>query len=268
MSRRSRDRIVVLDNVGGTNEAQTYAETAAVVARDGTDRNYEHASIVALDRVILRLLRDELADLIAHPDKLDRLFHQILGETVKQAEVDEWVAYVVDQQPCVSSAYPHSGSHFPGFFIVLEGDEESKTFVGNDVGAKLGNAPGDDADYKGSFFDQTHGIFIYAQNPDAVAMLYYLGKMILLGGSDALTAAGAMDLHLSGGELSPQEAYIPVDMFLRKLTVRLMAPMTVEKLRRQPHASRVRVTGVHASDVVVDGRRGGVHHRPDCDGDE
>lgn len=265
MSRRSRDGIV-LDNVGGTSEAAQYAETKPVVQRDGTDRNLAHASIVMLDRVLFRLLRNEVRDLVENQEKTERLLLQFFDATVLTEEIGEWVEYVTVNPPTVTMGYPRSTARFPCFSIVMEGEEESMKFVGNYAGTKLGDAPGDDADYVGSMFDQSLAVYIYDHNPDGVAMLYHLAKMIVLAGSDALTASGAMDLHLSGGDLSPQEAYIPVDMFARRLLVGLKSTQTVERLRRQPRASRVTVSGVHASDVVVDGRRGGVHHSPhECD---
>lgn len=63
-------------------------------------------------------------------------------------------------------------------------------------------------------------------------------------------------MRFSGGELNPEEMYLPDNMFARVLRISCTAPMSIPKLIID--AAKVRILGLYMDDIVVDGIRGGV----------
>ena len=110
-------------------------------------------------------------------------------------------------------------------------------------------------------FDSQHGCYIYAEHPDVCLYLYHFVKMIMLGGKDWLLSKGVTEMTISGGELMPNEEYLPENMFSRVVNVKTMAPFVVPR-PALVDARKAKVVGIYADDVVVDGVRGGVHPYP------
>ena len=109
----------------------------------------------------------------------------------------------------------------------------------------------------------TYGIYVYAQNPDQVIYLYQFAKMVLFGAKQALECAGFINTRFSGGEISPEEMYLPENMYARVLRLQCVAPITVPRLTGGPAT----ITAIHMHDIVVDGIRGGVTPYEAEDGD-
>jgi hypothetical protein len=263
----------LLRNLGGTFE-QT--DDRAKPFFDGPQAAEMRTSIVMVERIILAVLRSEVERLSADTDEaraeLNRIFSHIFDPTVGVAERAEFAADFQRRPPVTVLGYPRTTTEMPCFAVILESDEEGEAGVlGKYAGQTLEDEDppgGEDAEYEGAFFDQSYGIYIYAEHPDVCAYLYQFCKLLLFGARQALEAAGIIDPTYSGGELTPEEMYLPENMFARVLRIRAKSMMTVPRLFLHRDGRRLRVTGIFMEDVVVDGRRGGVMPYVATEGDE
>lgn len=255
--RNARDRVV--RDLGGDQELADSDAAAEENAAAGSDLIQQKTSVALLDRVVLRILKKTTDRLIANPEEVDRFFQHYFGASLHPEELVEWIAHFKANPPHVGLGYPNESSRFPGIYIILESDSSVQTFVGDYGGETIADEAGEEAEYLAEFQRATLGLYVYAMHPDVCSMLYHYGRMMMLGASAAFSAAGAMDRSISGGELSPQEAYIPQNMFLRVVRVELSSALTVPQLKDYERASRLRTGGIYVCDVVVDGMVGGVH---------
>lgn len=230
---------------------------------DGPGLAELRTSVVLPERLIRRVLLDEVTRLAAQPDELRRFFSHFFDPTSSEAERDAYVRDFQRNPPLVTMGYPRMGAELPCFAVVLTSDQEAdgEAALGNYVGETLEGeqAPGyEDQYYEGAFFDQQNSIYVFAQHPDQTLYLYQLAKLVLLGAREALHNAGMISPSYSGGELSPNEIYLPDSVFSRVLNVSYKVLMTVPKVFTHRDGSRLRMTGIFAEDVVVDGIPGGV----------
>jgi len=253
----------LLRNLGGTFE-QT--DERATQFFSGPMQTEMRTSVVMAERLLLAVLRSEVDRLAADTDEaraeLNRIFGHIFDPTIGANERASFATDFQRRPPTTVLGYPRTTTEMPCFALTLESDEEGESpILGKYVGQTLdGEDPpgGEDAEYEGAFFDQVYGIYVYAQHPDVCAYLYQFCKLLLFGARQALEAAGLIDLTYSGGELTPEEMYLPEDLYARVLRVRAKTMMTIPRLLLHRDGSRLRVTGIFMKDVVVDGVRGGV----------
>jgi len=263
----------LLRNLGGTFE-QT--DERAQPFFDGPIQTEMRTSVVMAERILLAVLRSEVARLSADTDEargeLTRIFSHIFDPTIGATERASFVTDFQRRPPTTVLGYPRTTTEMPCFAMTLENDEEGEApILGKYVGQTLeGEDPpgGEDAEYEGAFFDQTYGIYVYAQHADQCAYLYQFGKLLLFGARQALEAAGIIDPTYSGGELTPEEMYLPENLYARVLRVRAKTLMTVPRLLLHRDGRRLRATGIFMKDVVVDGMRGGVTPYAEVPGDE
>ncbi len=260
MSRKDK---TLLRNLGGETEA------AVTDFFDGPDQAQSRTSITLVERLLLAVLRSEVDRLAASLDEATRIFSHIFDPTMSEAERVLFVDKFMSEPPKTVLSYPRETAEFPCYAVVLDSESESQSLLGDHAGETVeGEDEDEPAEYQGAIFEQVHAVYTYAQHPDLVAYLYQLSKMILLGAKTALMRSGLASVSFAGGELSPEEMYLPDNMFARQLRVTSTSAQTVPRLL-SPDPARVRLVGIHREDVVVDGIRGGVlTYEPDDDGSE
>lgn len=259
-----------LRNLGGTFE-----ETINPYF-NGPPSAETRTSIVFIERFILAILRSEIERLTADPgdrSEINRIFGHIFDPSATAEMRHKYVANFCKSPPQVVLGYPRVSAEFPCYSVTLDSDEEADpALLGKYAGATLeGEIPAnnEDLEFEGAFFTQRYTVYVYAEHPDVCSYLYQLAKMILFGARSALEAAGGIDLHYGGGELRPDEGYIPENMFARYLTVTCTSMMTVPRVLTYRLQDQLRVTGIFAEDVVVEGVQGGVHgYVPGVEDDE
>jgi len=225
-----------------------------------------------VERILLALIRSEVDRLKEDRTELSRFFKHFFDPTAGEEAREEFVTFFIKNPPVTVLGYPRTTADFPCFSVVLENDEEVEPgLLGHYVGTTQPDEMPDDAEdneYEGAFFEQSFGVYIYAENPDVCAYLYQFLKLTLFGSRLALEQAGLLNIHYSGGELTPQE-YLPENMFARVLHMKCQSMMTIPKLLSYKDGRKLRVTGVFREDVVVDGVPGGVVTIPKrCEDDE
>lgn len=220
-------------------------------------------SILMIERLLRALLAETIDSLSDASDSqatadLNRFFSHFYDPTITTAERNDFIKNFQTIPPKAILGYPRSTAQFPCFSIILEGEQETQGFIGDYAGETTIDEDVKDAEeYLGAFYDSTYGIYIYAEHPDVCAYLYQFAKSVIHAGKAFLFSCGVLSMNLSGGELAPDETYMPENMFMRVLRVQLTAPMTVPAfLRADPR--KVRVTGIFRPDVVVDGVPSGV----------
>lgn len=220
-------------------------------------------SIVMPERVMLALLRSEVTRLAKAENigELRRFFGHFFDPMITEDERESYVTDFQRQPPLPRLGYPRTGAEFPCYAIVMESDEEDQAALAGYLGQTQPGDPADEAEeYKGSMFEQTYGIYVFAQHPDVCLYLYHFAKAVMLGSKIVLAECGIIDPHFGGSEMTPQEQYLPENMFVRRLGVTVKTLHTVPLMLR-PDPASVRVTGVWANDTVVSGIRGGVTPR-------
>jgi hypothetical protein len=216
-------------------------------------------SVTIPERVLLGILRTEVDRLAADKSELERFFSHFFDPLTDKNERDSWVNSFTKRPPKVVLGYPRTSSEFPCYSVVLEAERETDEPLGHYLGQSLEDEGGDTSfEYTGSMFEQTFGIYVYAEHPDVCIYLYQFAKAVYLGAHETMLCCGLIDPSYSGGELAPDEGYLPENMFVRVLRVSLKSLTTVPRVL-SPDPSRARVTGIFADDIVVSGVRGGVH---------
>lgn len=245
----------MLRNLGGT-----FDETVEPFF-DGPDSAEVRTSVVMVDRILIGLLRSEIERLRKDKEETTRFFSHFfdptMGETERKAIVDNFVS----DPPQVVMGYPKAGVELPIFAVVTTSDDETEPgLLGDYFGQTLEDEDppgGDEAEYEGAFFEQVYTIFIYAHHPDVASYLYQVTKLIMVGARDVLESAGFIDTRFSGGELSPDEVYLPDNVFARALTVRGKSAMTTPTLLPYRDGNALSVLVMH-EDMVLGGVRGRV----------
>lgn len=258
-------------NLGGTSfqDDERFAEPFF----DGPPQAEMRTSIVLPERLIRAVLASEVDRLAGDEDELRRFFAHFFDPTSSAAERDTYVSNFIAAPPRVTLGYPRSTADLPIFTITLSSDEEEedKQVLANYMGTTLpGERPpgGADQEYEGIIATQTNAITIFAQHPDQCLYLYHFAKLVLIGAREALHAAGMISPTFSGAELSPQEVYLPDNVFARVLNVHYMNTVTVPKLFSYRDGRLLRVTGIFGKDIVVDGQRGAVVPYEETFGDD
>jgi len=231
------------------------------------DRTYTTApgrySVVMPERVLISLLRTEV-DRLAAPENVRLLrgfFSHFFDPMVGEAERESYVTSFQRSPPSTKLGYARSSSDFPCYAVVLESDKQSDDALADYLGETTPHEPDAVAkEYVGSMFEQTIGIYVFAEHPDVCLYMYQLAKAILIGSLHTLTEYGILDPRYDGSDLNPQETYLPETMFTRRLGVTLKSLMSVPNVLAVDPA-RVRIGGLFAEDIAVGGVRGALRGR-------
>lgn len=240
---------------------------------DGPPQTEMRTSIVLPERLIRAVLEAEVERLAADEDELRRFFSHFFDPTSSATERDTYVSNFIAAPPNVTLGYPRHTADLPIMAITLTSDEEEEgdQVLGNYMGTTLPEErpPGGvDQEYEGIISTQMNSITVFAQHPDVTLYLYHFARLVLVGAREALHQAGMISPTFSGAELSPQDVYLPDNVFARVLNVHYKTTMTVPKLFSYRDGRRLRVTGIFGKDIVVDGRRGGVVTYQETFGDD
>jgi hypothetical protein len=202
-----------------------------------------------IERLIYIALQQGLADVITDPHLLERYFEEQHG--LDPSEIAGIRALVEESPPTIIHQYPRVDSTFPLYAIVLAGERETTSLLGDD-----GNDIFDDDDddrgsgQKAQIWDHDHTILCVSQHPDVTRYIYELAKFFLIRAIDFFISNGLLDTKLSGADLAPDPRYIPAHLFVRQLTMTATREhrQLGERLRRA-----TRIAGVHVDDGAAIG---------------
>lgn len=259
----------LLRNMGETSGAAD-ARFGAAFYPTAPAESQIRTSIVLPERLFLGILRTEVERLSKDVAELRRFFGHFFDPTVGAEERETYVRAFQGTPPVVTLGYPRITMELPIVAIVNTSDEEDEEgFLYNLVSeTRPGEEVAEDQEYQGAFWTQVFSVYVLANHPDVTLYLYHFVKLSLFAAKDVLMRSGLMELHYGGGELSPEETYMPENAFGRVLTVRCKTMQTVPKVLEHVDSRRLRIAGIFRDDVVVDGLRGGVKADGVCDGDE
>lgn len=226
------------------------------------------SSVMMVERLIVLLLKETTNKIKDDDNELNRFFSHFFDPTAGEAERKEFVKRFKQRPPKTLMGYARSTSQFPCFAVVLNSDDEQEALVGDYIGQTLpDDHEGEATEYEGAFFDSVYATYIYSEHPDECAFLYQYAKAVLHGGKEWFLACGVEEVTLSGGELAPDENYMPENMFVRVLRVNAKSQLSVPRLMRAD-PRKLRLGGLYLDDIVVDGVRGGIHPKADLEGGE
>ena len=112
------------------------------------------------------------------------------------------------------------GTSFPAVNILLPYVQDSRSSLG--LSSELEYT--DDSktvleEVKEKFKEAKYSIMFVGDNGDLIALLYYVFDYMLLADSDRLEAYGFYNVNLSGSDLSVERSLIPMNLFMRSLSV-------------------------------------------------
>lgn len=244
-TRRRRDA----KNIGGT----------IGIDRELPPLSAARTNVINIERLLVALLRAEVERFRTEPELLRKFFAHMFDPLIGETEREEFVTNFTRLPPEVVLGYPRTSTQFPCFAVILQEDAEDQNFIGDFVGETEDDEEDaiDYMEYAGVLCTNSYGIYIYAQHPDVCLYLYYFAKMIVFGAKPLFLANGMTDVSISGGEVAPDEQYLPDNMFMRTLTVSGHSMFTVPQFALTDRR-RLRVLGLYRDDVVVDGVQGGI----------
>jgi hypothetical protein len=205
-----------------------------------------------LERLLFIALQDGIAETLAKPALMERFFRETRELSLE--EIAGIRTFFEAQPPNIIHAYPRTDSKFPLFAIVLANETESQQFLGDQGGMVgfgvdlLGEATldGDDPDLGAneiaSIEDQTYMVLVATRNPDTTIYYYQLAKFWLKRARAFLKQQGVSNLTFSGGDLAPDERYMPANLFVRQLTIQCKVP---EILVGQKEPSAFKLDGIY-----------------------
>lgn len=208
-------------------------------------------SVLMPQRLIYRLLTATVRKLVAQPDDARRFFSSFFDAAMGDAERNEFTNAFLRNPPKTILGFARSAASMPCYAVVSNEEHETETFLADDIGSD------GTFEYKGSHWDETITVFTYSEHPDTALMLYHVSKAILLAGRSLLEHEGIVEFSCSGGELQPDENYMPENLFSRALRVSVKYPLNVPKFLDADPAKLAVL--IYACDVTVDGIQGGVH---------
>jgi hypothetical protein len=239
VERKLRRNLGVVEHEGDPNFAPKHGE------RD---------SILLVERLLRVLLSESVTKLQNDENECRRFFSHFFDPTVDEDEREEFITNFRNFPPRSIQGYARMGAELPVFSIVLTSDNETDEFVGQFADDEAGT------EFVASFFESVYSIYVCASHPIQAVYLYQFAKSVVLSGKIALLANGCHTVSISGGELAPDEQYMPENMYIRVLRVSVKAPATVPRIL-PVDPRRLKLAGIFAHDVVVDGYPGGVSLR-------
>lgn len=255
-TRKKRDA----KNLGGT----------VGIDRDLPALSAARTNVINIERLLVQLLRLETERFKEDPELLRMFFKHMFDPLVGEAEREEFVTNFVRLPPETVLGYPRTSTQFPCFAVILQEDAEDQNFLG-DFGGETEDDEEVETDgykeYAAALCNNSFGIFVYAQHPDVCLYLYYFAKMIIFGAKPLFLSNGMTEVTISGGEVAPDEQYLPDNMFMRTITVRGQSMFTVPAFALV-NRRRLRLLGLYRDDVVVDGVQGGITAERFDDDDE
>lgn len=260
MSRKDK----LLRNLGGTVAVEK-SEACDIVGAQA-----DRTSVIMIERLIHAILKTECDRLVADESEATRYFSHFFDPILGETERAEFVKHFRRQPPKIVIGYPKTTVEFPCIAIVLNSDEETQNLLADYMGmTKDGVDPisAEAIEARGAWFEASHMVYVYAEHPDVTTYLYHFTKLVLFGAKPTFLGCGIEDVRFSGGELAPDEGYLPEYAFVRWVNVKTISKSTVPRLL-DPDPRRISITGIFMDDVVVDGVRGGVTAIPfDPNGD-
>lgn len=227
------------------------------IRREVPLREAAYTSIISPESLIVKLFRGEIDRLVGDERLLKEVFAQIFDATIGSEEREEFTTHFLARFPKTYLGYARAGGEFPCYAVTLMDESEDETFLGSYVGERDEDESQKPSEYVGSFWSSTYGIYVYAEHPDVCLYLYQFAKMLMTAGNEWLLSNGIQEIKLSGGELAPDQNYMPENMFIRVLRVTTKVPNTfLAGLLANPR--HIKLVGLHREDVVVDGVPGGV----------
>jgi hypothetical protein len=234
MTKKRRDA----KNLGGT----------IGIDRDVPPLSAARTNVINIERLLVKLLRAEVERFKEDTDLLRKFFRH------------KFITNFQRLPPEVVLGYPRTSTQFPCFAVILQEDAEDQNFIGDFAGETEDDEeidPNGYMEYAGVLCNNAYGVFIYAQHPDVCLYLYYFAKMVIFGAKPFFLSNGMTEVTIDGGEVAPDEQYLPDNMFIRTLTVRGQSMFTVPQFALA-NRRRLRLLGLYRDDVVVDGVQGGI----------
>lgn len=236
-----------LDPIAAKREKRNIGPVLTIPGTDGPVTE----SITMVERFLLRLLRVTIDYLKDNPAETKRLFRHLFDATVNDEEIDQLIIEFNKNTPKVQQGYAREAAEFPLYAIVMLNEEEQDT----PIGQYMGIDEDEHEEFIGSTFKSTFGIFCYSNNADYTGYLWHLAKAIVLGGIKLLLSNGVNEVSMSGGDLTPEDARMPPNLYVRVLNVITVQPTHVPRILT---SFTTQLLGLHLSHLRIDGVLGGI----------
>lgn len=169
-----------------------------------------------IHRYIQAILTTGIAAYKADPVLVDDLFDQLYE--LEDSEVNAIKTYFQQKGFTVYSGYPRIDSKPPYVAVILAGEGESDTYIGDYAGmiTEDGHVLYG-AEVEGSIWEHNYHIPVVTEHPDITQYMYELVKSVMLAGLPTLVDQECMQFSFSGQDLAPDPRYLPARYFIRQL---------------------------------------------------
>jgi hypothetical protein len=205
-----------------------------------------------LERLLFRIISQEIAQIRAQPRRLTHLFRY--QAQLEQTEFDAICTYLESTNIAVTHNYPRKAPTFPCYTIVLGREREERQFLGHDGEILRADDPEvlaglfpEATSTTSSFYSSTYHIYVVTQQPDHTIYLYQILKWILTLNKDALSLQGIHVSILEGSDVAPDKDYMPESLFIRQLNVTLRSEFKVISEELPELGAFTEVGGIHVN---------------------
>lgn len=180
------------------------------------------------ERFIYRVIEDQIAEFQANPKLLRCYFEDVKG--LDSTEVDEILRYFQSKPPSILHSFARKHDDPPYYAIVLAEETETETAMSDYVGA-VGEREVQDLDGNqvfesdpilGYISEKTFMILTVTEHPDVTRYYYELLRAFMMRGREFLREqGGALTMRYMGGDIAPDENYLPAHLIVRQFTLRV-----------------------------------------------
>lgn len=172
--------------------------------------------IPALELYIKELLTEELSEIRANPNIINKMF-SLVGD----ARIAEFKQFISSKPVTVGLSYPRNEqAELPTVRIFLNSEEQENMAIG-DVFETFYLEDEEMEEFQmGVLMNFNFRIELWGDNPELVTYLYYLIKFIILSNRKAFSEHGIINPTMTGGDLEPLPEYFPVFVWRKAVILR------------------------------------------------
>lgn len=182
------------------------------------------------ERVLFSVIQEGIARMDASPKLLRRLLTIPGWEPAETAKlVDLWGTE--KGKPQIFHGYARVGARFPAYAIVLSGEQEDQSYIGESAGLEttvsqaqdlvkeIEDAVGHPVEAAIQRWNFRYEIYTYAEHPEVCLAYYNVLRTIFMGAKRRLLVDGMETPTFSGQDLMPDPRYMPDNLFARQFSV-------------------------------------------------
>lgn len=211
--------------------------------------------MIFIERMIKSILAEGLQEFIDNPVKFKEF---LIDGGLTETEAAEQQAFFEETPPNIILGHARTGDGFPLWVIMLGSEttdqdylDEAGSFI-DENGSEYIDDHGNPIDYHIRRWAHSYPIITMTTHPDVTLYYYYLSKYIMQEKRTRLQDLALDEITFSGNELTPDEKYLPSDLFVRQLVISLKSDDSYRETYRPGVGLGKRIEGIHSPEEDTD----------------